>query len=262
MDIASLYSIKGKVALVTGGGSGIGTMATEALVRAGVKVYIASRKLENCQTVADELNPIGPGNVVPLAADLSTGEGTQALVDAISAQEDKIDILVNNSGTTWGAPLDDFPREKWDQVLGLNVTAVADLTRLMLPLLRKSGTGDDPARIVNVGSIVGHRPITNMAYSYGASKAAVHHITKMFSHELAGENITVNAIAPGPFPSRMMAFVTENEKMRKATEENVPLGRLGRPDDVAGVLLMLTSRAGSYITGAIIPLDGGGSAKP
>ncbi len=262
MDIVSLYDIKGKVALVTGGGSGIGTMTTEALVRAGAKVYIASRKLENCQAVADELNPVGPGKVVPLAADLSNGEGTKALVEAISKHEDKIDILVNNSGTTWGAPLEDFPREKWDQVLGLNVTAVADLTRLMLPLLRKSGSADDPARIINIGSIVGTRPITNMAYSYGASKAAVHHMTRMFSHELAGEHITVNAIAPGPFPSRMMAFVTENEKMRKAAEENVPLGRLGRPEDVAGVLLMLTSKAGSYITGGIIPLDGGGSAKP
>jgi NAD(P)-dependent dehydrogenase (short-subunit alcohol dehydrogenase family) len=262
VDIASLYDVSGKVALVTGGGSGIGTMATEALVRAGVKVYIASRKLANCEAVANELNPVGPGSVIPLAADLSTGEGAQALVDAISASEDKIDILVNNSGTTWGAPLDEFPREKWDQVLELNVTAVADLTRLMLPLLRASGSAESPARIVNIGSIVGTRPIANMAYSYGASKAAVHHLTKMFSHELAADNITVNAIAPGPFPSRMMAFVTENEKLRAAAEENVPLGRLGRPEDIAGVLLMLTSKAGSYITGGIIPLDGGGSAKP
>ncbi|UTW56774.1 SDR family oxidoreductase [Kordiimonas sp. SCSIO 12610] len=262
MDIASLYNISGKVALVTGGGSGIGTMATEALVRAGAKVYIASRKLSNCEAVADELNAIGPGQVIPMAADLSTSEGTEALVQALSDAESKVDILVNNSGTTWGAPFEEFPRDKWDQVLALNVTAVADLTRLMLPLLKNAASSDDPARIVNIGSIVGTRPIANMAYSYGASKAAVHHITKMFSNELAGDNITVNAIAPGPFPSRMMAFVTENEKMRKAAEENVPLGRLGRPEDVAGVLLMLTSKAGSYITGGIIPLDGGGSAKP
>ncbi|WP_262689603.1 SDR family oxidoreductase [Kordiimonas aestuarii] len=262
MDLSTLYQIGGKVALVTGGGSGIGTMATEALVRAGCKVYIASRRLASCEDVAEELNAVGPGEVIALQADLSTPEGTEGLAKEIEAREGKLDILVNNSGMTWGAPFEDFPRQKWDDVFRLNVTAVADLTRLVLPLLKKAGTKEDPARVVNLGSVVGTRPVSNTAYSYGASKAAVHHLTKILSNELAKFHITVNAIAPGPFPSRMMAFVTENKERRRAQEERVPLHRCGEPEDVAGVLIMLCSRAGGYITGGIIPLDGGISALP
>ncbi len=262
MDISKLYDISGKVALVTGGGSGIGAMATEALVRAGCKVYIASRRLESCQAVAAEMNKVGPGKVIALSADLSSAEGTASLADQMVEHEDELHILVNNSGMTWGAPFEEFPRQKWDDVMRLNVTAVADLSRLLLPLLKKAGKDNDPARIVNIGSVVGTRPVSNMAYSYGASKAAVHHLTKILSHELATDHITVNAIAPGPFPSRMMAHITGDENRRKAMEAGVPLHRVGEPEDVAGVLLMLTSRAGSYITGGIIPLDGGLSALP
>ncbi|TNE61314.1 MAG: SDR family oxidoreductase [Alphaproteobacteria bacterium] len=262
MDLSTLYSISGKVALVTGGGSGIGTMATEALVRAGCKVYIASRRLESCEAVAEELNAIGPGTVTALQADLATAEGTESLASQLAERENCLHILVNNSGMTWGAPFEEFPRQKWDDVFRLNVTAVADLTRLLLPMLKRGASAEDPARIVNLGSVVGTRPVSNSAYSYGASKAAVHHLTKILSNELAGSNITVNAIAPGPFPSRMMAFVTENPERRRAQEERVPLKRVGTPEDIAGVLIMLTSRAGSYITGGIIPLDGGIAALP
>lgn len=262
MDVTSLFDIGGKVALVTGGGSGIGSMATEALVRAGCKVYIASRRLESCEAVAEELNAVGPGQVIALQADLSTAEGTAHLAEIMSERDESLHILVNNSGMTWGAPFEEFPREKWDDVFRLNVTAVADLTRMLLPILRKTGTAEDPARIVNLGSVVGTRPSSNSAYSYGASKAAVHHLTRMLANELADSHITVNAIAPGPFPSRMMAHITGDEARRKAMEAGVPLHRVGRPDDIAGVLLMLASRAGSYITGGIIPLDGGLSALP
>ncbi|UTW57209.1 SDR family oxidoreductase [Kordiimonas sp. SCSIO 12603] len=262
MDISKLYNIEGKVALVTGGGSGIGAMATEALVRAGCKVYIASRRLDSCLAIADELNAIGPGRVIALSADLSTGEGTEELANHLKSVELELHILLNNSGMTWGAPFEEFPRQKWDDVLRLNVTAVADLTRLLHPMLKKAGKADDPARVINLGSVAGTRTVSNMAYSYGASKAAVHHITKILSHELAVDHITVNAIAPGPFPSRMMAHITEDEKRRKAMESVVPLRRVGTGEDIAGVLLMLTSRAGSYITGGIIPLDGGMSALP
>jgi len=262
MELGTLFDISGKVALVTGGGSGIGTMATEALVRAGCKVYIASRRLESCEAVAEELNAIGPGQVIAMQADLSTAEGTQQLADMMQDAEEHLHILVNNSGMTWGAPFEEFPRAKWDDVLRLNVTAVADLTRLLLPILRKTGTAEDPARIVNLGSVVGTRPSSNSAYSYGASKAAVHHLTKILANELADSNITVNAIAPGPFPSRMMAHITGDESRRKAMEAGVPLHRVGTPEDIAGVLLLLTSRAGSYITGCIMPLDGGLSALP
>jgi NAD(P)-dependent dehydrogenase (short-subunit alcohol dehydrogenase family) len=262
VDFDNLFNVSGKVALVTGGSSGIGTMATEALVRAGCKVYIASRRLESCQAVAEELNAIGPGQVIALQADLMTAEGTEALAKTLCDREDALHILVNNSGMTWGARFEEFPRDKWDDVFKLNVTAVGDLTRLLLPLLRKTGTTEDPARVVNLGSVVGTRPTSNSAYSYGASKAAVHHLTRMLANELGGDHVTVNAIAPGPFPSRMMAHVTGNEARRKAMEAGVPLHRVGTPEDIAGLLLMLTSRAGSYITGAIIPLDGGMSALP
>jgi NAD(P)-dependent dehydrogenase (short-subunit alcohol dehydrogenase family) len=262
MEISKLFDIAGKVALVTGGGSGIGSMATEALVRAGARVYIASRRLESCEAVAEELNAIGPGTVVALQADLKTEEGTRSLADALAAREEKLDILVNNSGMTWGAPFEEFPRAKWDEVFTLNVTAVADLTRLLLPLLKAAGRAGNPARVVNLGSVVGTRPVSNSAYSYGASKAAVHHLTRMLSNELGRDHITVNAIAPGPFPSRMMSHITGDEARRQAMEEGVPLRRCGEPEDVAGVLLMLTSRAGAYITGGVIPLDGGLSALP
>jgi len=262
MDIENLFTIKGKVALVTGGGSGIGSMATEALVRAGCKVYIASRRLASCEAVAEELNAVGPGQVIALQADLSSAEGTQHLAEVLMEREEALHILVNNSGMTWGAPFEEFPRDKWDDVLRLNVTAVADLTRLLLPILRKTGTASDPARVVNLGSVVGTRPSSNSAYSYGASKAAVHHLTRMLANELADSHVTVNAIAPGPFPSRMMAHITGDESRRKAMEAGVPLHRVGMPEDIAGVLLLLSSQAGSYITGGIIPLDGGLSALP
>lgn len=262
INIQSLFDVSGKVALVTGGGSGIGTMATEALVSAGCKVYIASRRLESCQAVADEFNVAGPGSVIALQADLSTEEGTKALADAFSQHEEQLDILVNNSGTTWGAPFEEFPRTKWDEVMALNVTAVADLTKNLLPLLRKAGTADNPARIVNLGSVVGTRPVSNQAYSYGASKAAIHHLTRMLANEFGSMHVTVNAIAPGPFPSRMMAHVIRDDARKKAMEARVPLHRCGEPEDIAGLLLMLCSRAGSYITGGIIPLDGGLSAMP
>ncbi len=205
---------------------------------------------------------MGGGEVIALSADLSTAEGTASLVQQFSNYEDKLHILVNNSGMTWGAPFEEFPRQKWDDVLNLNVTAVADLSRLILPFLKKAGKVNDPARIINLGSVVGTRPSSNMAYSYGASKAAVHHLTKILSNELAKDHVTVNAIAPGPFPSRMMAHITGDESRKKVMEAGVPLHRVGTPEDVAGVLLMLTSRAGSYITGGIIPLDGGMAALP
>ena len=262
IDIDNLFNVQGKVALVTGGGSGIGTMATEALVRAGCRVYIASRRLESCEAVAEEYNAMGPGSVIAMQADLSTEEGTRALAAALGEREDSLDILVNNSGMTWGAPFDEFPRSKWDEVMALNVSAVADLTKNLMPMLKKAGTAQDPARIVNLGSVVGTRAASNQAYSYGASKAAIHHLTKMLANEFGCMHITVNAIAPGPFPSRMMAHVIRDDARKKAMEARVPLHRVGEPEDIAGVLLMLCSRAGAYITGGIIPLDGGLSAMP
>lgn len=250
-----IFSLAGRTALVTGGATGIGRMASEALVRAGAKVYIASRKLGACEVVAQELAPYG--EVVTLSADLSTEEGVARLAEEMASRETRLDILMNNAGKTWGASFGDFPWKAWDGVMSVNVSAVFALTQALTPLLEAAASEDSPARIINVGSVVGTQPVGNNAYSYAASKAAVHHLTKVLSHELAPRHITVNAIAPGPFPSRMMAFVTENEALSQIALKTVPLGRFGRFEDVAGALLLLCGRGGSYMTGAIVPLDGG-----
>jgi len=264
--MTDLFDISGKIAVVTGGATGIGAMITEGLVRAGCRVFIASRKVDVLQAFTAEMNEIVPGSVEYFVTDLSTSEGTTALVEAIAKQTGHIDILINNSGASWGAEFDAFPRSAWNKVLELNVTAIADLTRLMLPLLEKRAQFDAPSRVINIGSIMGSLAtpsVTNSvgAYSYTVSKGAVHHLTKLFSNELAPRHITVNAIAPGPFPSRMMAFATDEEEKRQALADNIPLGRIGAAEDMVGTVSWLCSRGGAYITGAIIPVDGGMSAS-
>lgn len=254
-----IFGLSGKVALVTGGATGIGYMAAEALVRAGAKVYVASRKRDACEAAAQALSAFG--EAVGLGADLSSQEGVEGLAREISEREDKLHILMNNAGKTWGAPYGEFPWKAWDSVMSVNVNAVFALTQALTPMLKAAATSSDPARVVNVGSVVGDRPIGNNAYSYAASKAAVHHLTKVLGNELAKHQITVNAIAPGPFPSRMMFFVTDDEALAKEVASDLPLGRLGRPGDVAGAVLMFCGQGGSYITGAILPLDGGGSVQ-
>ena len=267
-SLEKLFDISGKTALVTGGASGIGAMITETLVDAGCTVYIASRKRHEVDRMAAEMNAnSSSGKVVALTADLMTAQGTEGLAKQIAAATDKIDILVNNSGCTWGAPMEDFPREAWDKVLTLNVTAMSDLTRLLLPQLKAAGTADSPARIINIGSVMGtcfNGAISESdgAYSYAVSKAAVHHLTKILSNELAAHQITVNAIAPGPFPSRMMAFAIATEENLKAIEETIPMGRVGEPHDMACLIRWLCSTGGSFITGAVVPIDGGMAAKP
>lgn len=262
-----LFDISGKVALVTGGGSGIGEMMAESLVMAGCKVFIASRKTSALLDVANRLNEVGPGSVDVLTADLSSEQGTLSLVEQLKAKTDSLHILCNNSGATWGAPLADFPREAWEKIMTLNVTAIGDLTKHLIPMLEQSSSAEDPARVINTGSVMGTRPQAQLgggmgAYSYMASKAAVHHLTRALSNELASRHITVNAIAPGPFPSRMMAFATDSEEKRKMMGKTVPLGRVGEPEDVNCLIRYLCSKGGGYISGAIIPIDGGMSAMP
>lgn len=266
-SLDQLFNITGKNALVTGGGSGIGEMMTETLVRAGCRVFIASRKTGALIKVADRLNAIGPGKVEVLTADLSSAEGVASLYDQLCDHIDALHILCNNSGATWGAPMEDFPREAWDKILNLNVAAIGDVTKHMLPLLEKAASADDPARVINTGSVMGTRYNAqigggNGAYSYVASKAAVHHLTKVFAGELAAKHITVNAIAPGPFPSRMMAFATDTEEKRAMMGKTVPLGRVGEEDDIACLIRFLCSKGGGYVSGAIIPIDGGMNAQP
>ena len=253
---ASLFSLEGKVALVTGGATGIGYMITRALVSAGAKVYIASRKFEACQKAAENLAGL-PGHCIPFGADLSIEDGVVALARFIADNESGLNILVNNSGRSWGAAFEQFPWKAWEDIMTLNVTAPFTLIRELTPLLSRSGSADDPSRVINIGSVMGIEPHGFPAYSYSASKAAIHHVTRFLSNELAAKHITVNAIAPGPFPSGMTAFFTGDEKRSSAVTSGVPLGRLGRPEDFAGLILCLCGVSGAYMTGAIIPLDGG-----
>ncbi len=257
---SNLFSLEGKKALVTGGSTGIGFMICSALVHAGAHVMIASRKVEECEKVAQELNALdAPGSAEGLRGDVSNEEGILELAQEIRARTDKLDILVNNAGLTWGAPLEEFPYQAWQRVMDVNVTGMFMLTKELLPLLEASASHEDPARIINLGSVMGTLAY-GTAYSYVASKAAVHHITRMLSAELAPKKITVNAFAPGPFQSRMMRFATDTDEKVDAISKTVPLGRIGAPEDVAGATLYLCGKGGSYITGAILPLDGGKSA--
>lgn len=249
-----LFSVEGKTVVVTGGSRGIGLMIAGGFVDAGARVYISSRKADVCERVAAELR--GRGDCTAIPADLSTTEGVDHLVGALSAVA-AVDVLVNNAGATWGAPLEDYPDSAFDKVWAINVKAIFHLTTRLLPALRKAATPDDPARIINIGSIDGIAVPTTENYAYSASKAAVHMLTRHLAHAVVGDNITVNAIAPGPFESKMMAFALDDPDTRSAIERRVPLGRIGRPDDMAGTALFLASRAGSYLTGAVIPVDGG-----
>lgn len=258
MTPETLFSLRGKTALVTGGATGIGRMAAEALVQAGAHVLIASRKGDACEEAAARLNAIGaPGSAEGFAADISSEEGINALVSEVNKRTQSLDILMNNSGVSWGAPMGQFPYHAWDKVMSVNVAGIFDLTQKLLPLLIKSASDEDPARVVNVGSVMGEVPMGDGAYSYSASKAAVIHLSKIMAKELAPHRVTVNALAPGPFVSRMTAFATEDEDTREQVGQGVPLGRVGRAEDIAGCLLFLCGRGGSYVTGAVLPVSGG-----
>lgn len=258
--VEDLFSVAGKTALVTGGATGIGRMIATALVRAGAAVMVASRKGADCEAVAAELNALGgPGRAEGFAADVATEAGVLALAEEVRGRTGRLDILVNNAGVSWGAPFEQFPYQGWSRVLNVNVVGLFHLTRELTPLLERAATADDPARIVNLGSVMGSQPLAEDAYSYTASKAAVHHLTRTLAIEFARRHITVNALAPGPFQSRMTAFATATEEQAAQVGAHVPLGRIGRPDDIAGATLYLCSRAGAHVTGAILPIDGGQS---
>ena len=253
-----LFSIAGKTALVTGGSRGIGFMIARGFVEAGASVTIAARKREDVERAAAELGK--HGTCVGIPADLSTEAGARALADAVTSQSGALNILVNNAGANWGAPLAEFPDSAWDKVLALNLKGPFHLTRALLPALEKAARPGDPARVINIGSIDGLRVPMLETFSYSASKAAVHHMTRVLAIQLAPRNITVNAVAPGPFESKMMAVTLE--RFRDAIVATCPLGRIGEPEDMAGVAIYLSSRAGAYLTGTVIPVDGGITVRP
>jgi NAD(P)-dependent dehydrogenase (short-subunit alcohol dehydrogenase family) len=249
---AELFSVAGKTALVTGGTRGIGRMIASGFAIAGANVIVASRKPDAVDETVASLSALGACS--GLVADLSTEVGADALAEALAADHDHLDILVNNAGATWGAPLIEHDAASWDRVLNLNVQGVFHTTKALLPLLQTQATADQPSRVINIGSIDGIHVPTLETYSYAASKAAVHQLTRHLAKQLA-PTITVNAVAPGPFESKMMAATLAAFGDQIAA--SAPLKRIGRPDDMAGVAIFLSSRAGAYLTGAVIPVDGG-----
>jgi NAD(P)-dependent dehydrogenase (short-subunit alcohol dehydrogenase family) len=253
--MSDLFSVKGKTAVVTGGSRGVGLMIARGLVEAGADVVIASRKAEPLEAAAAELSRVGSCTAV--AADLSSQEGAVALAAAVRERFDRLDVLVNNAGASWGEPIDSYPDKAWDRVLDTNVRGVFQLTVATLDLLRAAASAEDPARVINIGSVDGINPPMMESYAYSASKAAVHQLSRHLAKRLAAEQITVNAIAPGPFESKMTAFMLENPDARAVVEQQVPLGRIGTPEDIVGTTIFLASRAGAYLTGIVIPVDGG-----
>ncbi|RYO79266.1 hypothetical protein DL763_009344 [Monosporascus cannonballus] len=286
MDINSLFDVRGKVVLVTGGARGIGRMISDGFVANGAKVYIASRDAAACEKAAAELSARGPGSAVAIPADLASKEECERLAAELARREKRLDVLVNNSAAAWGAPLDEFPDEQWSRVLTLNLHRVFTLTQLLLPLLEAAaggrGSGSDgsgngnggsgasgprpqssnvegagcrPAAVINIGSIDALRVPSVENYSYSAAKAGLHHLGRVLSQRLGPRGIAVNTLACGPFDTKMMAAPLRH--FRDAIEDANPLGRIGRPADVAGACIFLASRAGSYINGATIAVDGG-----
>ncbi|BBX07924.1 SDR family oxidoreductase [Mycolicibacterium aichiense] len=250
---AELFDLSGKRALVTGGTRGIGMMIARGLLQAGARVVISSRDPAACAQARDQLSEFGEVMAVP--ADLSRHEECERLAELVTADSENLDILVNNAGAMWDEPLETFPDAAWDTVLDLNLKSPFWLVQALLPALHSAGTADDPARIINIGSIAAIHIPARPNYSYSSSKAALHQLTRVLAKELGPQHITVNAVAPGPFPSTMMAATLD--ELGEAIAASAPLRRIGRDDDMAGVAVFLSSRAGGYLTGAVVPVDGG-----
>ena len=253
--LQSLFSLEGKTALVTGGAKGIGRMITDHLLQAGCRVIISSRSEGDCNKTAEELSV--HGSCLAMPADLSSLDSISELTAKISDSGTGLHILVNNSGKSWGAPIEEFPEKGWDSVMDLNVKTPFYLVQKLLPQLTASATAEDPGRVINIGSIAGLSAESLSAYSYGASKAAIQHLTKTLAKDLARRHVTVNAIAPGFFPTNMTDFIVQNEALMSQALKGIPLQRVGKPGDIGALVIFLASPAASFMTGAVLPLDGG-----
>ncbi len=250
--MTDMFDVSGKIAVVTGGSRGIGKMIAAEFVRRGVRTYITARKAEACLETAEELSEFG--ECIALPGDLSKMEGIESFVSEVEAREQQLDILVNNAGAAWGVPFDEFPESGWDKVMDLNVKSLFFLTQKFAPLLRASATAEQPAKVINMASVDGIHNARPETYSYSASKAAVIHLTRRMAKRLVEEHIHVNAIAPGAFASNMNVWARDNPE---EVTQRIPARRIGRPDDMAGTAIFISSRAGDYLVGITIPVDGG-----
>ena len=250
-----LFGVRGKVALVTGGTRGIGLMITEGLVRCGAKVYISSRKVDACREAESELS--GIGDCVAIPGDVSNIAGCEVLAADLAGRESRLDILVNNAGFTWSAPIDEFSEKAWDKVVNLNAKGLFFLTQKLLPLLRAAGTAERPASVVNISSVNGLRPSTLSNYSYSLSKGGLTAMSQQMAHDLLADHVNINVIAPGLFKSKMTEPLHASSEAEAQAAQSVPLRRWGSKEDIAGLTIFLSSRAGAYLTGAVIACDGG-----
>ncbi len=254
-----LFGVAGKTVVVTGGSRGIGAMIARGFLEAGATVYISSRKQEACDATAAEYRAYGDCRSVP--ADISAPSGVETLRARLADEQEAVHVLVNNAGATWGADIESYPRAAFDKLLATNLIGPFELTVAMLPLLRAAASAQDPARVINVGSVEGIRAYATDNFAYPASKAGLHMLTRHLALRLAKENITVNAIAPGSFTTKMVAFLHDDPQRKAEIVAGIPLGRTGSGDDAAGLAIFLSGKGANYITGAVIPLDGGLSAR-
>jgi NAD(P)-dependent dehydrogenase (short-subunit alcohol dehydrogenase family) len=253
MNTKDLFSLKGRVALVTGGSRGIGKMIAEGFIAEGVKVYITARKAEACNRTAQELSKDG-GTCISIPMDISTLAGSKALAAAIMEREPKLDILVNNAGAAWGAPFDEFPEHGWDKVMSLNTKTPFFLTQALKPALVKAASASRPAKVINIASIDGIYLTHNETYSYVTSKAGLIQLTRRMAARLIEDNIVVTAIAPGAFKSDMNKVARDHAE---ETAKRIPARRIGTDEDMAGAAIFLASRAGNYVVGSTLTVDGG-----
>ena len=252
--LQDLFGVEGKCVLVTGGSRGIGLAIAEGFVKSGARVYISSRDAGACDQAVEQLQPFGSIHALP--SNIASADDRRRLVEALKGREPKLDVLVNNAGSLWAAPLAEYPESGWDKVYDLNVKATFFLIQQLLPMLEAAGRPEDPARIINVGSVNAISIPSHETYAYVSSKAALHQLTRHLASQLASRHVTANVLAPGLYPSKMQTAMIERKGI-DALVDPIPLKRLASEADMAGTAIFLASRAGAYLTGAVVPVDGG-----